>query len=144
MSIDEILEIRQFSTIELKKENEKILIHGKLQDTDKTCPICNTLGIKPHQYHRKELRTVPFNGKPTYLVFIHTAYKCPTCGKRYLERTDFFEKRRIYTIAYEKYICEQAKKQDITRVSELEGLNWHTVNDIFLKGREKKGTAIKK
>lgn len=144
MSIDEILEIRQFSAIELKKENKKILIHGKLQDTDKKCPKCNTLGIKPHQYHKKELRTVPFNGKPTYLVFIHTAYKCPACGKRYLERTDFFEKRRLYTIAYEEYICEQAKKQDITRVAELEGLNWHTVNDIFLKGREKKGTAIKK
>lgn len=30
--------------------------------------------------------------------------------------------------------------QYITRAAKLENLNWHTVNDIFLKGREKKET----
>jgi hypothetical protein len=69
---------------------------------------------------------------------------CPACGRRFLERTEFFEKQRVYTIAYEEYIYEQAKKQDIARVAELESLCWDTVNDIFLKGREKEGIRTKK
>jgi transposase len=143
MKIDEILEIRQFKVKDLSVKNDEVLIYGGLQDTDKTCPYCNTLAIKPHQYHEKRLRTLPFNGKPTYLVFIHTAYLCTSCGRRFLERTEFFEKQRVYTIAYEEYIYEQAKKQDITRVAELEGLNWHTINSLFLKGRKRQEKSIK-
>jgi transposase len=137
MRVDEILKISQFKAKDHSVTNGEVLIFGELQNTDKTCPCCNTFAIKPHQYHQKKLRTLSFNGMPTYLVFIHTAFLCTTCGKRFLERTEFFEKQRVYTIAYEEYVWMLAKKQDITRVAELEELNWHTVNSIFLKGREK-------
>jgi transposase len=141
MNLNNILEINQFNALALNKVDGEVIISGELVNTCKSCDICNTEPEKPHQYHKKKIRTVAFNGIPTYLVFTLTAYLCPTCGKRYLERTSFFEKHKRYTKAYEKYIYELAKKQDIERVAQLEGLSWDTVNDIFLKvGKRKRNT----
>ena len=144
MDINKILNIKQFKAIDLDEQNGEVLIFGELKNTKKTCPHCNTLAIKPNQYNKKRLRTVPFNGKPTYLVFTHKSYLCTNCGRRFLERTDFFEKQRSYTIAYEEYLYEAAKGRDIQRVADQEKLNWHTVNSIFLKGREKRTGETKK
>jgi transposase len=143
MELNKILKIRQFRACEVEERNGEILIFGELQETQKTCPHCNTLAIKPHQYYQKRLRSVPFNAIPTYLVFTHKHYRCNACGRRFMERTEFFEKQRAYTIAYEEYLYESAKGRDIERVAKQERLNWHTVNNIFLKGREKTERKIK-
>jgi transposase len=143
MDINKILKIRQFRASEVEERDGEILISGELKETQKTCPHCNTLAIKPHQYCKKKLRTVPFNGIPTFLVFTHKHYLCNTCGRRFMERTEFFEKQRVYTIAYEEYIYETVKGRDIQRAANQEKLNWHTVNDIFLKGREKAKRKVK-
>jgi transposase len=143
MDINKILKIRQFEAREIEEKNGEVLIFGELKSTKKTCPNCNTLAIKPNQYYQKKLRSVPFNGKPTYLVFIHKSYLCNVCGRRFLERTEFFEKQRIYTIAYEEYIYETVKGRDIKRAADQEKLNWHTINDIFLKGRKKAEKTVK-
>ena len=143
MDINKILKIRQFRANEVEERDGEILIFGELKETQKTCPHCNTLAIKPHQYYQKRLRTVPFNGMPTYLVFIHKHYLCNACGRRFMERTEFFEKQRVYTIAYEEYIYETVKGRDIHRAANQEKLNWHTINDIFLKGRKKAERKVK-
>jgi transposase len=142
MNIDKILKIKQFKALDLDEKNGEVLIFGELINTEKTCPHCNTLAIKPHQYHNKKIRTAPFNTMPTYLVFTQKAYLCPACGRRFLEQVDFLEKKQQHTKKYEEYIYEQAKKQDISRVAELEGLCWDTVNNIFLKGTEKPKSSI--
>lgn len=143
MDINKILKIRQFEAREIEEENGEVLIFGELRETEKHCPDCRTLAIKPHQYCQKKLRSVPFYGKATYLIFTHKSYLCNVCGRRFLERTEFFEKQRIYTIAYEEYIYETVKGRDIKRAADQEKLNWHTVNDIFLKGRGKTEKSIK-
>jgi len=143
MNVNKILKIRQFKAIDLEEENGEVLIFGELKNTEKTCPHCNTLAIKPHQYHKKKVRTAPFDTKPTYLIFTHTAYLCTSCRRRFLERVEFLEKCQRKTVKYVKYVYELAKKQDISRVAEMENLKWDTVNEIFLKGREKEETTIK-
>jgi transposase len=144
MDVNKILKMKQFKAIDLEEENGEVLIFGELKDAEKSCPHCNTLAIKPHQYHKRKVRTVPFDMKPTYLIFIHTAYLCPSCGRRFLEKIDFLEKCQRKTVKYVKYVYELAKKQDLTRVAELEKLEWRTVNEIFLKGGEKEGNRTKK
>jgi transposase len=144
MDVNKILKIKQFKALDLDAVNGEVLIYGELINTEKTCPHCNTLAIKPHQYHQKKVRTAPFNTKPTYLVFTHTAYLCPACGRRFLEQIDFLEKCQRHTKKYEEYIYEQAKKQDISRVADMEGLKWDTINEIFLKVRKIKENSISK
>lgn len=133
MDLNKILKIAQFKAIDLDEVDGEVLISGELINTYKTCNICKKEAMKPHQYHKKKIRTVPFNVMPTYFIFTHTAYLCSECGKRFLERTTFFDRYKRYSKAYEKYIYELAKKQDIHRVAELENLSWDTVNEIFLK-----------
>lgn len=143
MDINKILKISQFKALELEEENGEVLIIGELQETDKHCPECKTLAKKPCQYHPKRLRSLSFNGIPTYLVFTHRAYLCKACGRRFLERTEFFEKKRVYTIAYEEYLWKMSKKQDIDNLAKSEGLCWDTVNDVFLKAGGKGERAAK-
>lgn len=102
MDVNKILKIRQFKAIDLEEENGEVLNFGELKDTEKTCPKCNTLAIKPHQYHKKKIRTVPFNAKPTYLMFTHIAYLCPNCRRRFLERVEFLDKGQRKTVEYMK------------------------------------------
>lgn len=144
MDVNKILQIRQFKAKDLDEKNGEVLIFGELKETEKTCPHCNTLATKPHQYHQRKVRTSPFDTKPTYLIFTITAYLCPSCGRRFIERVDFLQKCQRRTVKYDKYVYELAKKQDISRVAEMEGLRWNTVNEIFLKGGEKEGNRVKK
>lgn len=144
MDLNKILMLKQFNAINFDNKDGEILIYGELIETNKTCPVCKTVAIKPHQYHEKKVRTIPFYDMPTYLLFTHTAYLCPKCNKRFLEKVDFFEKSQRHTIAYEEYIWKLAKKQDISRVSELEGLSWNTANEIFFESRKKQEKSIDK
>lgn len=133
MDLNEILEIPQFKGIELEKEAGEITIIGELQNTDKSCPDCKKEAVKPHQYYKKRVRTLPLSNKPTYLSFIHTNYLCLSCGRTYLERIDFVDRQRQYTKAYEDYVYELARKQDWSRVAELEKLSFDIIQGIFLK-----------
>lgn len=140
MNINKVLKIKQFNAKDLDEVEGEVLIYGELVNTLKSCPVCQTEPAKPHQYHKKKIRTVPFNATPTYLLFTHTAYLCEACGKRYLEKADFFDKYKRHTSAYEEYLYTLSKKQDINRVAELENLSWNTVNDVFLKAGKTKGS----
>jgi transposase len=81
--------------------------------------MCNT----ELQKILKKVRTVPFNRKPTYLIFTHTEYLCPYCGRRFLEGLESIEKCQRKTVEYVEYVYELAKKQDLSRVAELEKLD---------------------
>lgn len=143
MDINKILKIHQFKAVDIDESEGMVLITGELINTCKSCPVCKTVGIKPHQYHNKMLKTVPFNDMPTYLLFVHRAYLCQKCGKRYLETVDFFEKFQRHTLDYEKYIFKLAKNQDINSIAVHEVTSWDVINDIFLKG-SKKATKFEK
>lgn len=143
MDINKILKLRQFKALDLDVQNEEALIYGDLINTDKRCPNCSKEAIKPHQYHKRKVRTAPFNSMPTYLIFTHSAYLCPLCNRRFLEKIDFLEKDQRKTLNYFQHVYQLAKKQDLSRVAEIEGLEWETVNAIFLKGRKEEKIAFK-
>jgi hypothetical protein len=47
------------------------------------------------------------------------------------------ESQQLQTKQYQAYLYELGKKQDISRVAELEGLSWDSANRIFLKKKPK-------
>lgn len=132
MNINELLEISQFKAEEIEKINNEIIISGELTNTDKTCPTCKIESNKVNQYYPRIVRSLPINGKRTYLKFIEKMLKCETCNKIFTEKVDFVEKGQRSTKEYQKHIYELAKKQDLRRVAEMEGIDPDTVRS-FLK-----------
>jgi transposase len=137
MSLNDVLDLPQFTALSIFKEDGDVFIHGELKGTDKTCPSCGLEAIKPHQYYEKKVRHLPFANQPTYLVFQRKDWIC-VCGKVFLERLAFQEMYAHHTVQYADYVYELAKKQDLKRVAELEKLSWEVVEAIFLKGGPKK------
>jgi transposase len=141
MSLNDILNLRQFNALSVCVEHGEVLIHGELQETDKTCPACGKEAQKPHQYYEKRVRHLAFANQPTYLVFERKDWIC-ACGKVFLERLSFQDLRAKCTTAYEEWIYQQVAKQDISAVAAQEGLSWDIVEGIFFKGRQKQAGAF--
>jgi transposase len=141
MDINDILRIPQFLATNLSCTNEIVTIYGELQNTDKTCPSCGKEAEKPHQYYEKEVRHLSFCNLPTYLCFQRKDFICE-CGKVFLERLDFQDLYSKYTTAYEDYLYELAKNQDIKRVAELENLSWCITEGILKKKASLKSAQL--
>src|SRR5260370_40326793 len=99
MSLNDVIEISQFTAVSIRKENSEVFIHGELKKTDRTCPSCGREALKPHQNYQKKVRHLPFANQPTYLVFERKDWICE-CGKVFLERLDFQELYAHYTHQY--------------------------------------------
>lgn len=142
MSINDVLNLRQFLAFSLSVENGVVSISGELQDSDKTCPACGKDAQKPHQYYEKRVRHLSFGGLPTYLVFERKDWIC-SCGKVFLERLEFQDLGSNYSRAYEEYIYQLACKQDFQSIAKSEGLSWSIVNGIFKKNQPPPRRGIK-
>jgi transposase len=133
MDLNELLEINQFNALNLEVTPEgEVLIHGELQNTDKTCPACGEEAIKPHQYYEKRVRHLPVMEKPTYLAFERKDWIC-ACGKVFLERLDFQDLKSKYTVRYEERIYARCKYTPTKLVAEEEGVDWDVVARILKK-----------
>jgi transposase len=89
MSLNDVLKLDQFTALNLEMNPEgEVLIHGELQNTDKSCPSCGEDATKPHQTYEKRVRHLPVMDKPTYLCFERKDWIC-SCGKVFLERLNF-------------------------------------------------------
>lgn len=133
MELNELLRIKQFKGLRLEEEAGEVTIYGELAETDKTCPACKKETCKPHQYYQKRIRHLSVFNQPTYLAYTQTLMRCE-CGKLFLERLSFADLHRHYTRAYEEYIYELCRGQDLSRVGDLEGLSWGEVVGILKKG----------
>lgn len=131
MNMNELLEIPQFEAEESEKINNEIIISGEIINTDKTCPICGKESDKVNQYYTRMIRSLPINGKRTYLKFTEKILKCNACHKTFSEKVNFVEKSKRFTREYQNYIYELSKKQDLRRVAEMEQIDPNTVKVFF-------------
>ncbi len=138
--MNELLGIPQFKGIEVEQLGGEIHIRGELVQPGECCPACGKAQVKPHQYYQKTVRHLPWFNKPVYLHFEHRLLRCLCCRKLFMQRLDFADSHRQYTLAYEAYVYELLRGQSIQRVSELENLSWDEAEGILKKGGPGQGT----
>jgi transposase len=141
MSLNDLINLDQFTALTLAATAEEVLVHGELQNTDKTCPECGKEALKPHQYYERRVRHLPVMERPTYLAFERKDWICE-CGRVFLERLDFQDLKSQYTCAYEGYLYKQCIHMPIETVAKREQLHWDVVARIFKKNslQERAGT----
>jgi transposase len=134
MEINEYLKIRQFKAIGSEQQGCEIHIDGELVEPGEVCPACGKDEVKLHQTYKKRVRHLSLFNNAVYLHFKHLLLRCLNCRKLFMQRLDFVDSHRQFTLAYEEYVYELLRNQSIQAVADLENLSWDEAGGILKKG----------
>ena len=95
------------------------------------CPSCGKDKVIRRGEVQRMLRTLPIGRKPVWLLLKVPRVECRLCGCLRQINLGIAEPRRSYTRAFERYVLELLRSMTIKDVSELLGVGWDCVKDIY-------------
>jgi len=115
------------------EEKEGILkIFIKMDRKKHNCICCGTATDTVHDYREQEIKDISLSGKQTILVLKKRRYRCPNCGKRFFEKTEFLPKYNRNTTRLVAHIIDKLRdERSFTSVAKEVNLSVSTVIRIF-------------
>lgn len=96
------------------------------------CPDCGEVSNKVHDLSEAQMiRDLSIAERCCYLSYRARRFDCRVCGKTFVERVDWKRSGTSYTVRYEQYIYQRARKEPVSQIAEDEGLSEETVQAIF-------------
>jgi transposase len=96
------------------------------------CPHCNQVSTKVHDLSATQMiRDLSIGERRCYLSYQARRFDCQQCHKTFVERVDWKRPGVSYTLRYEKYIYQRARKEAVSQIAEDEGLSEEMVQTIF-------------
>jgi transposase len=96
------------------------------------CPECRKISIQVHGLCEEQLiRDLAYGERRCYLSYRARRFRCKTCDKTFVERVTWKRPEVSYTLRYENYIYQRARKEPVSQVAEEEGLSEEAVQAIF-------------
>lgn len=96
--ISNILEIDDIDVKEVKQTTTETHIYFKLHKRPHTCPHCQSITEKVHDYRESVIKDTPLLGKKVFLHYSKRRYNCECCGKHFLEKCSLVSRQcRITT-----------------------------------------------
>jgi hypothetical protein len=88
------------------------------------CPNCNQVSTKVHDLSAVQMiRDLSIGERRCYLSYWARRFDCEHCDKTFVERVDWKRPGVSYTLRYEKYIYQRARKEPVSQIAEDEGLS---------------------
>ena len=115
------------------EENEKnIVIYAEMERKEHNCICCGTATDAVHDYREQEIKDNPSFGKLAIIKLRKRRYRCPNCGKRFFEKSDFLPKYARNTTRLVAYIIDKLRdERSFTSVAREVNLSVSTVIRIF-------------
>ena len=115
------------------EEKEGILkIFIKMDRKKHNCICCGTATDTVHDYREQEIKDISISGKQTILVLKKRRYRCPNCGKRFFEKTEFLPKYNRNTTRLVAHIIDKLRdERSFTSVAREVNLSVSTIIRIF-------------
>ena len=115
------------------EENEKnIVIYAEMERKEHNCICCGTATDAVHDYREQEIKDIPSFGKLAIIRLRKRRYRCPNCGKRFFEKSDFLPKYARNTTRLVAYIIDKLRdERSFTSVAREVNLSVSTVIRIF-------------
>ena len=115
------------------EENEKnIVIYAEMERKEHNCICCGTATDAVHDYREQEIKDIPSFGKLAIIKLRKRRYRCPNCGKRFFEKSDFLPKYARNTTRLVAYIIDKLRdERSFTSVAREVNLSVSTVIRIF-------------
>jgi transposase len=96
------------------------------------CPECHQISIQVHgQCEEQPIRDLAYGERRCYLSYRARRFRCETCNKTFVERVAWKRPEVSYTLRYENYIYQRARKEPVSLIAEEEGLSEEAVQAIF-------------
>ena len=103
------------------------------------CPNCNQISTKVHDLSAVQMiRDLSIGERRCYLSYRARRFDCEHCDKTFVERVDWKRLGASYTLRYEKYIYQRARKEPISLIAQDEGLSEEAVQAIFERRAKKR------
>jgi transposase len=103
------------------------------------CPNCQQVSPKVHDLSATQMiRDLSIGERRCYLNYQARRFECRDCDKTFVERVDWKRPGVSYTLRYEKYIYQRARKEPVSQIAQDEGLSEEAVQAIFEQGAKKR------
>jgi transposase len=77
------------------------------------------------------VRDLAYGERHCYLSYRARRFRCEKCSKTFVERVAWKRPEASYTLRYENYIYQRARKEPVRQIAEEEGLSEEAVQSIF-------------
>jgi len=135
LSIDftkELIGLKDIIVKNVIRRNKVTEIEIELERKVQHCPCCGTATRTIHDYRWQKIKDVPSFGKYVIINLHKRRYRCPHCGKRFIEHVDFLPSYHRMTNRLATYVlAELANECSFTSVSKRVNLSVSTVIRIF-------------
>jgi transposase len=128
----EILGLQELIIKKVESDETNIKIHAEMERKTHNCTCCGTATSTIHDYRSQTIKDIPAFGKLVSIVLTTRRYRCPTCGKRFLEDISFLPKYHRSTNRLSAFVINKLRdERSFTSVSKEAGLSVSTVIRIF-------------
>ena len=130
----EVLGLQGIIITKVESNEKELTIYAELERKQHNCISCGTATDTIHDYRKQIIRDIPAFGKLVSIVLRKRRYRCPHCGKRFLESNSFLPKYHRMTNRLSAYVINKlTDERSFTSVSREVNLSVTTVIRIFDK-----------
>ena len=112
--------------------DEKVTLFVESVHEVAVCPDCGQVSNNVHDLSEVQMiRDLSIAERCCYLSYRARRFDCRVCGKTFVEGVDWKRPSVSYTVRYEQYIYQRARKEPVSQIAEDEGLSEEVVQAIF-------------
>ena len=131
-SIEKLLGLQGVKITNIENEEKNIVIYMEMERHSHNCICCGTATDTIHDYREQRIKDIPAFGKNVVIVLRKRRYRCPSCGKRFIEDISFLPKFYRMTNRLSLYIIQELQSEvSFTSVARSVNLSVSTVIRIF-------------
>ena len=116
----------------MEKSGNTIVIYAEMKPKEHHCSCCGTATTTVLDYREQIIKDIPAFGNPVVIHLRKRRYRCPNCGKRFFEETNFLPRYHRITNRLSAYIIDKlANECSFSSVAREVSLSVTTVIRIF-------------
>ena len=89
---EKLLGLQEVNITNIEENEKNIVIYAEMERKEHNCICCGTATDAVHDYREQEIKDIPSFGKLAIIRLRKRRYRCPNCGKRFFEKSDFLPK----------------------------------------------------
>ena len=131
-SIEKLLGLQGVKVRNIEDDEKNIVIYLEMERHSHNCICCGTATDTIHDYREQRIKDIPAFGKNVVIVLRKRRYRCPYCGKRFIENISFLPKFYRMTNRLSLYIIQNLQSEvSFSSVARSVNLSVSTVIRIF-------------
>lgn len=137
--LNEMLGLEKLLVVKAEFSVGEVRLFVKSRLAAAICPDCGESSTSVHDQSAEQMiRDLSIGERRCYLIYRARRFDCHRCQRTFVEQVDWKRSGVSYTLRYEKYVYQRARKEAVSQIAQDEGLSEETVQAIFEQGAKKR------